>query len=227
MSDPIAEAVARRWKVASDATWLTDAEEIDLDSALGYFRDDTRLIKGYKAKCAYLAPIYRKLAEPLEAPSLAKYADLIDKRVTEVDQLMALLGDGVKLFKKAQGEFDKLLVSLANGEPHRGGLIEVVYNLPTIVAIMKIASEAGKLHDKLTKEDDDGLVDWTLEEYLGPEAGIQRKIEKNGEPMRGWFAGGSNFVGAGVLYGFVRYFSDPEYIQSNVDEIRAEREATT
>jgi hypothetical protein len=224
--DPIVKLVALRWKLASDPTWLGDAEELDLDSALGYFRDDTRLIKGYKAKCAYLSSVYRTLVSPLESSILVKYADLMDKRVTEVNQLMILLGEGVKLLKRAQGEFEKLMVSLANGEPHRGDLIKMVYDLPTIVAIMKIANEAGKLHDKLTKEDDDGLVDWTLEEYIGSEAGIQRKIEKAGEPMQGWFAGGSNFVGAGALYGFVKYLADPEYIQSNINEIRAKREAT-
>lgn len=225
MSDLIIEAVARRWKQASESTWLTDSEEIDLDSALGYFREATRLIKGYKAKCAYLVPIYQKLAEPLEAPSLAKYADLITKRVIEVDQLMVLLSDGVKMLKKAQGEFDKLLVNLASDEPHQGGFIERVYGLPTIVAIMKLAKEAGKIHDKLTTEDDDGLIDWTLEEYLGPGAGIQKKIERTGEPMRGWFAGGSDFTGAGILYGFVKYLADPKFIQDNVEQIRVDRGA--
>lgn len=224
MSDPIVEAVARRWKLASDVTWFTDAEEIDFDSVAGYFKDDSKLVRWYKAKCVYLAPIFRSLAAPLEAPALSKYADLMDKRVTEVDQLMTLVGEGVKLTKRAQEEFDQLLEDLADEKPRRGGLIEAVHDLPAIEAIMKVAKEAGNLHDRLTKEDDDTLIDWTLEEYLGPESGIQRKIEKAGEPMRGWFAGGSNFSGAGTLYGFVKYLTDPKYIQDNVDQIRADRE---
>jgi hypothetical protein len=163
------------------------------------------------------------LAGPLEAPILDKYADLVTKRLVEIDQLMTLLEEGVKLTKKAQNEFDQLLDDIAHRKLHSSGLVEAVYSLPSIEAIMGIAKKAGVIHDRLTAEDDDSLIDWTLEEYVGSEAGIQGKIEKAGEPLRGWFAGGSNFSGVGTLYGFVKYLADPAYIQDSVDGIRKEQ----
>jgi hypothetical protein len=222
MSDRIIKAVARRWKQASDATWLTETSDLSLESALQYSKEDRRRVKGYLAKCAYLAPIYRNLAGPLESPILIRYADLMDKRALEVGQLMVLVNEGASLFKKADDEFGRLIENLAAGKPHRG-LIEAVYDLPTIKSIMKIANEASKIHDRLIKEDDDMIIDWVLEEYVGPEAGIHRKLDKAGDPMRGWFAGGSDFSGVGTLYGFVKYFTDPKYIQDSIDDIRAER----
>ena len=220
MSD-LVESVARRWKQAA-ASWFEDTEEIDFDSVAGYFKEDTRLVKGYKIKCAYLAGIYRNLAVPLEAPKISIFADRMDQRVQDLDQLMVMVQEGVRLTPKAQGEFEQLLEDLADGKPRRGGLIEAVYDLPSIEAILKIAKEANKIQSRLVREDDDQYIDWILEEYLGSEAGVSRKIEKNGEPLRGWFAEG--FSGVWALFGFVKYLVDPKYIQDNVDEIRAERD---
>lgn len=221
MSDPLVESVAHRWKQAASSSWYDEAKEIDPDSVAGYFREDTRLVKSYKIKCAYLAEIYRGLASPLEAPKIAVFADRMDQRVKDLDQLMLKVQEGMNLVPKARKEFDQLLEDLAGGKPHRGGLIEAVYDLPSIEAILKIAKEANNIQSRLVKEDDDYHIDWTLEEYLGSEAGVQRKIEKNGEPLQGWFV--DEFSGVWTLFGFIRYLVDPKYIQDSIEGIRAER----
>lgn len=223
MSDPVVEAVARRWKQAATSSWYEDApSDIDFDSVAGYLRDDLRLVKGYKIKCAYLAGIYRGLVGPLEAPKIAVFADRMDQRVKDLDQLMPMVQAGVALISKAQKEFDQLIEDLADNKPHRGGLIEAVYDLPSIEALLKVAKEANKIQSRLVREDDDYHIDWTLEEYLGPEAGIQRKIEKNGEPLRGWFTEG--FSGVWTLFGFIKYLVDERYIGDLVESARKERE---
>lgn len=226
MSDPIAEAVARRWKLAAASSWYDDApSDIDFDSVATYFRDDTRRAKSYKLKCAYLAEIYQRLAEPLETPELAVFADRMGQRVKDLDQLMLRVQEGVKLTPKAQKEFEQLLEDLADGKPIRGGYIEAVYDLPSVGAILKIAKEANKIQSRLVTEDDESHIDWILEEYIGSEAGVFRKIEKNGEPLLGWFTG--EFSGVWTLFGFLKYLVDEKYIKDMVDSIRAEREDST
>jgi hypothetical protein len=192
-----------------------------LDSKPG--DEDTRLVKGYKAKCSYLAGVYRNIAVPLEAPKIAVFADRMDQRVKDLDQLMVLVQEGVRLTSKAQDEFVQLTEDLAEGKPRRGGLIEAVYDLPSIEAILKISKEANKIQSRLVREDDDYHIDWVLEEYIGSESGVSRKIEKNGDPLRGWFTEG--FSGVWTLFGFVKYLVDEKYIQDSVDEIRKERES--
>jgi len=222
MSDPIVEVVVLRYKKAAES-WLTEtSDQLPLEDAEVYIREDVKLVRWYKAKCLYLVPIFRRLAEPLEAPQILVSADRIEKRVQELDQLMALVQEGAKLFKKAQSEFDQLIEDLADKKPRRGGLIEAVYDLPSIESILKVAKDARKIQDRFVREDDDYHIDWVLEEYLGSEAGIGKKIEKNGANLNGWFT--DRFVGVWVLYGFVKYFVDTDYIQSMVDEVRSNKE---
>ena len=221
MSDPIVKAVALRYKKAAES-WLTaTTDQLPIEDAEGYVRDDVKLARGYKAKCVYLAQIFRKLAEPLEAPQISAYADRIEKRVQEFDQLMALVQSGAKLLKKTQREFDQLIEDLAEKEPQRGG-IKDVYGLPGIESILKIADEARKIQDRFTKEDEDGHIDWVLEEYIGPESGVGKKIEKNGSNLSGWFT--DKFSGVYALYGFVNYLIDSNYIQELVEEVRASKD---
>lgn len=90
--DPIVSSVVKRWKSSSSNSWLGDApDDIDLDSVAGYAREDIRLVKGFKAKCSYLSGVYRSLAEPLEAPKLAVYADRMDQQVIQVEQIMGMI----------------------------------------------------------------------------------------------------------------------------------------
>jgi hypothetical protein len=221
MSDPIIEAVALRYKAASESWFTATTDQLPLEDAEVYVREDVKLARGYKAKCMYLAQVFRKLAEPLESPQISVFADRIEKRVQEFDQLMALIQSGAKLFKKTQGEFDQLIEDLADNKTHRGGFIEVVYDLPGIESILKIADVARKIQDRFTKEDEEGYIDWLLEGYIGPESGVGKKIEKNGSNLSEWFT--DRFSGVYALYGFVKYFIDIDYIQSMVDEIRESR----
>lgn len=74
------DPIVRRWKQSAVSSWYEDAPvDIDLDSVESYIREGVRLVKGYKAKCTYLAGIYRGLAGPLETPVIATYADRMKK----------------------------------------------------------------------------------------------------------------------------------------------------
>lgn len=221
MPDPIVEAVVIRYKKATESWFTSTTDQLPLDDAKVYIKDDTKLVRGYKAKCVYLSKIFRSLAGPLETPQIAVFADRIDKRVQDLDQLMGLVQEGAKLLDKAQGEFDQLIEDIADRKPRRGGLLEAIYDLPSIDAILKIALEAREIQDRFVKEDDDYHIEWVLEEYIGPESGIQRKIERAGESMNGWFT--DRFSGVYALYGFVKYFIDTDYIQSMVKEVISDR----
>ena len=222
MSDRIVEAVVLRYKMAAENWFSLTNDQLPLEDAEVYVKEDVKLVRGYKAKCVYLAQIFRKLAEPLESPQISVFADRIEKRVQELDQLMDLVQRGSKLFKKAQDEFDQLIEDIADRKPRRGGLIEAVYALPSIDAIFGIAEEARKIQDRFVKEDEEGRIDWVLEEYIGSESGVGKKLEKNGSYLSGWFT--DRFSGVWALYGFVKYFGDIDYIQSMVDESRSNKE---
>lgn len=222
MSDRIVEAVVLRYKMAAENWFSLTNDQLPLEDAEVYVKEDVKLVRGYKAKCVYLAQIFRKLAEPLESPQISVFADRIEKRVQELDQLMDLVQKGAKLFKKAQDEFDQLIEDIAGRKPQRGGLIEAVYDLPSIDAILSIAGEARKLQDRFVKEDESGRIDWTLEGYIGSESEVGKKLEKNGSNLSWWFE--DRFSGVWALYGFVKYFVDTDYIQSMVDESRSNKE---
>jgi len=222
MSDPIVKAVAHRWKlVASAHNWIDEAEQLDSHAAINNLKQDFRNVKGYKTKCAYLAQIYRKLAEPLETPEIAEYADLMDQRVKDVDQLISMLQGSEKLIAKAEKEFDQLIEDIAKGKKLRGGYIEAVYDLPSMRAILALANEADNLQSRLDTEDNEGSIDWTLEEYLGVEARVYKKIDKTGGFLLGWFAE-RNFSGVWALYGFLKYHIDSKLLEDLVESAKSE-----
>lgn len=221
MSDLVVVKVVHRWKQANTSSWFDDAEQLDAESAINYLRSDFRQIKGYKAKCTYLAQIYRNLAGPLETPQIAEYADKIDQRLKDVDQLMTLLQGSDKVITKAEKEFDQLIENIAKGEKLRGGYIEAVYDLPSMKALLKKALEADKIQSRLQAEDNEVEIDWTLEDYLGGEAKIYSKIERNGSSLYGWFADSSDFKGVWALYGFLKYHLDTKYIEDLVESAKS------
>ncbi len=218
--DPLVAAVVRRYKQASFASWIENSEQINIEDVEGNYRYDAKLARGYIAKCKYLAPIFRSLAGPLMTPVIGEFADRMDQRVQDVEKLMTLVQAGVKLTKKAQKEFDNFINEVAEGKSTRSsGLVEAVYDLPSMVDIVRIANEAGDLQDKLYDEDnsDPSHIAWTLEEYLGVEAKVYEKIER---ASSGMISFQDEFGGARILYGFVKYLADSDYIQDLVQETR-------
>jgi hypothetical protein len=223
MSDPIIEAVERRWKRTAATSWYDGAQKLDAEDAISSLKYDVRIVKSYKAKCVYIAQIFRNLAGPLETPKIAQYADLIDQRIQDVDQLMSILRGGDQLIAKATKEFDQLIEDLATGKKLTGGYIEAIYDLPSMTATLKMANKANEIQSRLHIEDNEAEIDWTLEEYLGGEAKIYHKLENNGGPLNAWFAGGSEFMGVWALYGFLKYHLDGKYIEDLVGTARAKR----
>jgi hypothetical protein len=217
--DPLVAAVVRRYKQANASKWLDNVEQLGIDDVEDNYRHDAKLARGYIAKCKYLGPIFRALAGPLMTPVIGEFADRMDQRVQGIEKLMTLVQAGVKLTKKVQKEFEGFIDEIAEGRSTRtSGLIEAVYDLPSMVELLDIAKEAGDLQDRLFDEDESGHIDWTLEDYLGGEAKVYYKIEKASSGMNSWFQ--DEFGGARILYGFVKYLADSSYIQDLVQEAR-------
>jgi hypothetical protein len=224
--DPLVAAVVRRYKQANASKWLAEVDQLGIDDVEGNYRHDAKLARGYIAKCKYLDPIFRALAGPMMTPVIGEFADRMAQRVQDVEKLMTLVQAGVKLTKKVQKEFDDFIDEVAEGRNKRSsGLIEAVHDLPSMVELFKIAEEAGDLQDRLYDEDESGHIDWTLEDYLGGEAKVYDKIEKASSGMSSWFQ--DEFGGARILYGFVKYLADSNYIQDLVQEARDNLETET
>jgi len=100
---------------------------------------------------------------------------------------------------------------------------EFVYQLngsTTYIAAAQKAERIEELRAQVMHEDDHGHIDWLLEDYVGSEARVFKRIERlqPGDPS----------LDAGELqldlaiYGVLKYHSDPDYIAERIEEARAE-----
>lgn len=218
-------SVVKRYqrRVTSSIDWFGDSEALEWEDARDSVKRDSRAASGYVKKCQYLASIFRTLAGPLQTPDIGVEADKIEQRVKDTEQLVSLLQEGVTVAKKLDKEWETLMKQIVEGAKLPHGIIEVVQDLPSMIKMYQLAKEAGVLHDKLLKEEEDFSIDWSLEVYLGSEAIVYQKIEKAAQNTS-FFS--DVLYGASTLYGVISLYTDSDNIQEWLANLRDADNAT-
>lgn len=217
----LVRSLVARYK-KSQENWYTTSDPLDFDELKETYREDTKQLRGYLAKCKYVGPIFRALAPALMSPKIEIYADRIGTRIKDVEDLIKLLESGFSLAKQLQTEFDDLIVALAKGKKLRHGLIEEVQDLRSARDFRTLMERSGELHTRLIKEDEESHILWTLEDYIGFDAGVYQKLEKASETLNPFFM--YDLAGAKSLFGYWIYLNDPNHIAQLIDGAREELE---
>jgi hypothetical protein len=199
-----------------------DADTIDCDDAENLVTEDVREIRRYIKRCGVLIEPYKKLAEALEAPKLLKFAEHLGERIKDLEQVAELLQKGRPFFKRFGDDFEKMCEELAEGRRTlRHGLIEEVSDLPVYNQIREQGQTIESITDRIHEQDqsDTPYIDWTLDDYVGSEAGIYRKIQR---VSPGAFYEVTNVTAEKIFYGVLKYYTDAEYIDERIQEFKEE-----
>jgi hypothetical protein len=192
---------------------ITDSEALDVDDAEGTLQGIVSSLRKYHRVCAVLPPVYRKIADALETKDIFDLATKVEdlcKKVADFGEFVAKNTPAVRRFEK---EFDHMVEKMA-GDIWFGpkGAIEAVHSLPAA----RLLYSAGQEFDTLKGALDDSGIDWSLDDYLGYEAKIYKRLTKVApEPLE-------DVIPENPFYGVLNYYMDPPYIKDRVDELRDE-----
>ncbi len=198
-------------RTASSDGW-DQADELYFDDAESSVDEDLREIGRYIKRCRVLIEPYKKLAEALEAPKLKVYAERIAGRVQDLEQMTELLREGRPLIEPFADAFEELAHNAAKGSRSE------LQSLPLYRRIKQVGEKLEVISDRILKQDEGEYIDWTLDGYIGDEAGIYRRIER---VSPGTFDS-VNVLADRIFYGLLKYYSDPDYLQNRIEEIQAE-----
>jgi hypothetical protein len=212
----IASVASRYSRLIRSTDWYAESDAMELDEAQDVIQEDLKHLGAYLKKCRYLATINHNLAAPLATPKIEANANLIEKRINDVEQFAELLQSGSDLFHPVDSECGELMLKIARKEIElRHGLMETVQDLPSMVKLHTTAKQAGRLQTKIRIEDDDFKIDWNLENYLGPEALIVNQIEKA-------YPGAiiDDIRGVTSIFGFIIAYTDTEALTEWIADLR-------
>lgn len=182
-------------------------------------RDEARSLLGelrrYIKRCAPLIPLYKRLGVALETPQILTEGEAIRERANDIATAMDVLDKNAGLFSKFEKEFTNFCRQKANGtwQGTRGN-IESVQDLPTANLLFKAGQELAKVLTKITKEDERGDINWTLDGYVGSEAKVYAIIEA----APGDLDSDANL--SNPFFGAIKYYSDSAVIQETIDEFK-------
>lgn len=197
----------------------SDDETSDVDDAEYSSVDDLKEMAKYVKRCAVLVTLYQRIAEALETPKIATLAERIQKRIADVEALAVLIRKAIPLYAQVEKELEAECRAIAAGKPIRHGLIELVVDLPSARALRGLSREMEVISKGILQEDRrESYLDWNLEEYIGYETRVYKRIES---------AAPGSFDNVDVWaervpYSLLRYFADAEYIQGLIEEYRSE-----
>ena len=217
----IISAVVERYKrVTGGTNWLNEAYEVDVGDAKSGLTSDLKFLNKYVAKCKYLVPIYRSLAEALITAQIGKNADAVEIRISKVERLIGLLTKAHSLLDSVDHDWESLMDRIARYEVKlTHGLIEAVQDMPSMVRFRTLAQEVGDLEDEISKEDDKYPIDWYLEDYIGSETGIYKRIDKAYPPQVD-----ENIMGAMNLFGLIILYTNVENMENWIKRVRDEED---
>ena len=109
--------------------------------------------------------------------------------------------------------FEALCKGVADGRTTLQSPAEEIQRLPTYESIKKIGGEIEKISNRIEKQDDGSYIDWTLEDYITNQTGVQSRLERINP---------GSYIDIGVvaernLYGTLK-LHDKEYFLDVVEE---------
>jgi len=180
-----------------------DADPTSAEDAVRAFDDDQRILRSYIKVSGLLAPKFRELSAALETKRLALFADRIRERVDLLLDLSDLIDRARPLAPALEAAYDRVQEEAEEGRPPRA---ETFRELAAFRSLLAVAERMIAIEQTIADEDYRGYIDWTLDEYLGPDAVIYRRLQKVA-PRHLW---DSDYTGSRTVFGVLVYYSDPE-----------------
>lgn len=203
-------------------TWdpWENADSSDVESAEESIKFDLKMLARYARKASALVEPFRKIGEALETKQILVYADRIEARVEDVGEMTPIIRQAPSLVTAFFDEIEGLCLGIADGsaDPELGSELGIKA-LPTYDRLLALGEQLLKYEFRIAEEDDDQHINWTLEDYVGPEARIYERLQKLEMPA----LIEDDYMGARTIYGVLTYY-DAEYIEMRVNELRDERE---
>lgn len=181
---------------------------------------DIRLLRRYERAAEAFVPKFRLLAQALETKKVAVFADRIEERVVVIRELSELMRQASPLIAALEREHEELAQAIANGAEH-GDLIKEAQALQAYRELLRLSKAVLELEFRISDEDENQFIDWTLDEYLGYEAVIHKRFERLAPES---LIEASDFLGTRGLYGVLAYYSDAETTLGRIEDIRYELE---
>ncbi len=208
--DPLSHTVAKRWVKSAASIYWTNADPWNLNEYKSVLREDLQRFARITKMLTWWSSLFRSLAGPLMAPKLNFFADWSDRFLSDSKELYDQLEATVPLADRAQKELEELASKWGTEEeePHRSGLIETLYELPSATALYKLARKLEPLQKSLDDRAEDPPIDWFLEDYVGGESGVSKRLQKFHNTPTGIFS--EEMLGILTLTGFIQYVTSEE-----------------
>lgn len=201
-----------RVKTASDFAGVDNA---DADDTKGSIQDIQKDLKKLLRKLPAVARAYAAAAGPLSSPQLKVYADRITQRVKDLVQVGEALSRVQSLCKDLEEDVEKLCKKFGSeGEDEMSMELEgEIEDLSVYKTLLSLAEDTDEVVQRVTAEEDDGHIDWTLDDYLGGESGLYKRLQNANitNPF-------NDYDMSTVLYGALQWYKDPDYINDRLAE---------
>lgn len=194
------------------ASGWENADPVHVDDAISQIDDDFKKLARYGKQAEVLVPVFRRLAEALETPKIGVFADRIEEAVRSIQRAIELLKEGKVLCRKFDDEIQRLAAEVAGGRTLRNGMVAEVLEFPIYGDLLRVGRELDQLSKKLYALE----IDWTLEDYLGFEAKIARRIEK---VSPGDFENAEAMLESSI-FGILQYYTDADYLEELVEDAK-------
>ena len=204
----------------NDADWLPYVEEDSDDS----FKEITKSLTSYKKKVDATVKL-----QNLFADTFKEWVGEMNKRVElqkeKVEQLLDLLPKSLELIKKLDEDYTGLVEKTAKGETEfRHGVIEELVDLPAFRTLSKHTEQVIALEDAIDVLAEESVELPYLDDESGPKSARKaaKKSQKITSAMENIYLTLDEGSQQNILKGALKYYSDVETFEENVDEKKAE-----
>lgn len=208
-----------RRPVCAGEDWSETGDRYNIDDVHSMLSDDLKALRDYSHKCKTLSDIYKKLAGPLMTPEIGTFAQHLEERVKEVGQIEALLKEAIPGCNKLEKEYHAFVDHWAANEEGMPSMPNSVQHLASFSHVADLAKKAMGIEDKIFEQDEDGYIDWTLEDFIGSGSKVLEVIEsKSPDALQDTLSGS----GSSVLQGYLADLADESTLESVLDDRRSE-----
>lgn len=216
--DKIIRSVVQRFRTmtAAKTNWFNEAWVTDIEDAKQGVSDDTLKIQESSKPFHEISKVFRSLAGPLKAPKISDLADRVDGIVESLEEFSKLSRECVALMDDLDRDWEALMSKVAKGEKPKDEALKEVKGLSTYKRYLTIAEKAGAIQDEVTKIFDGYDMDWTLENYVGAEAGIYDDLEKL-SPSNPF----DDLTGTVNLFGVLVLYTEEEVLENWLEDSKS------
>jgi hypothetical protein len=185
----------------------------DIDEAKESIESDQEVVSKYIDDCHKLILIFRTLAKPLEAPEIDKLANNIEKSIAMATDLQHQLNNCDHAMRQAVEQYDAVIEKAVNAVPPKTAseCVAEISNLPAMKQVKAEAEKVTALEKSIKKIE--SQMDWTLDGFVGPDAGIKKKIDDLTPEENNQFVSGDS-----APFGVIKHYTSKDTIESSMED---------